>query len=274
MPDDRSDLEDLIGGWPVGQVAVAVVAADGTVTSAGAADRRFGLASVSKPLAALAVLVAVEEGTVSLDDHAGPPGSTLRHLLAHASGLAFDGEVVLAPPGTRRIYSNTGIETAAAHLARRSGLPFEVYLREAVFEPLAMSSTELVGSPAHGVSSTLADMAAVAAELMDPTILDPSTLAQATTAHYPDLVGVLPEIGRFDPNPWGLGVEIRGRKRPHWTGTSNSPSTFGHFGGSGTFLWVDPEAGCAAVALTDTRFGPWALEHWPAFSDAVLCLRR
>jgi CubicO group peptidase (beta-lactamase class C family) len=53
-------------------------------------------------------------------------------------------------------------------------------------------------------------------------------------------------------------------------GTANSPATFGHFGGSGTFVWVDPVADLALVALTDREYGPWALDAWPAFSDAVL----
>ena len=50
----------------------------------------------------------------------------------------------------------------------------------------------------------------------------------------------------------------------------NSPKTFGHFGQAGTFLWVDPDAGVACVALTDRPFGPWAAEVWPEFADAVL----
>src|SRR5690606_41827444 len=89
-------------------------------------------------------------------------------------------------------------------------------------------------------------------------------------SHFADLAGVLPGIGSFDPNPWGLTFEIRAGKHPHWTGERNTPSTFGHFGGSGTFLWVDPAKRLAAVALTDRDFDSWALEVWPAFSDAVL----
>jgi CubicO group peptidase (beta-lactamase class C family) len=262
----------MIGRWPVEHAAVAVVGADGSVRRAGDLDRQFRLASVSKPLAALAILVAVEEETVGLDDAAGPPGSTLRHLLAHASGLAFDGDRVLARPGTRRIYSNTGVEVAAAHLEAAAGIPFAAYQRESVFDRLGMARTELRGSPASGVVSVVDDMARVAQELLVPTLLDASTLAEATSPVFPELAGVLPELGRFDPNPWGLGFEVRGHKQPHWTGTRNSPETFGHFGGSGTFLWVDPQAGLACVGLTDRAFGPWCIEAWPVFSDAVLAL--
>jgi CubicO group peptidase (beta-lactamase class C family) len=80
----------------------------------------------------------------------------------------------------------------------------------------------------------------------------------------------VPGYGAQDPNDWGLGVEIRGHKTPHWTGTANSPGTYGHFGQSGTMAWVDPVANVGLVALTDRDFGPWAKDAWPALSDAVL----
>lgn len=87
---------------------------------------------------------------------------------------------------------------------------------------------------------------------------------------HPGLKGVLPGYGLQNPNDWGLGFEIRGAKSPHWTGSSSSRRTFGHFGQSGTFLWVDPGAGAACVALTDRDFGPWAIEARPPFTEAVL----
>ena len=87
---------------------------------------------------------------------------------------------------------------------------------------------------------------------------------------FPGLGGVRPDVGRFDPNDWGLGVELRDAKQPHWTGRANSERTFGHFGGSGAFLWVDPDAGIACACLTDRPFDKWALEAWPPFSDAIL----
>ena len=81
---------------------------------------------------------------------------------------------------------------------------------------------------------------------------------------------MLPGFGAQDPNDWGLGFEIRGTKSPHWTGTHNSPRTFGHFGQSGTMLWIDPEAELGLVALSNRDFGPWAAEAWPVLADAVL----
>jgi CubicO group peptidase (beta-lactamase class C family) len=81
---------------------------------------------------------------------------------------------------------------------------------------------------------------------------------------------VLPGVGSFDPLDWGLGFELRDGKDPHWTGSRNSPRTFGHFGGAGTFVWVDPDLDRAVVCLTDREYGPWALDAWPPFSDAVI----
>ena len=97
-----------------------------------------------------------------------------------------------------------------------------------------------------------------------------ATWREATSVQFPGLAGVLPGFGPFDPCDWGLGVEIRGRKHPHWTGTTNSPSTFGHFGQTGSFLWVDPVAGVLCAGLADRRFGVWASRAWPALADAVL----
>jgi CubicO group peptidase (beta-lactamase class C family) len=263
-------IEALVAGWPVQTVAAGVTDPQSTLEVAGDPEWVTRIASVVKLMVGMAALVAVEEGTVELDEPAGPEGSTVRHLLAHASGLAFDRDESIAPPGRRRIYSNSGIERFAEHLATRADMPFEEYLRLGVLEPLGMARTELRGSPAHAAWSTLSDMLAFSRELLRPTLVAPETLADATRPHFPDLAGVLPDLGRFEPNPWGLTFEIRDEKEPHWTGRRNSAGSFGHFGGSGAFLWVDPEARLATVALTDRRFGPWALEAWPAFSDAVL----
>lgn len=264
------DLTALVADWPVEQAAVGVTDASGTIATGGDPGWQIRIASVSKLLVGLAALVAVEEGAIELDEPAGPPGATVRHLLAHASGLAFDRDAVLAPPGARRIYSNVGIERFAEHLATRTGIVFQDYLHDAVLQPLGMADTSLAGSPAHDVVSTVDDLLRFARQLLRPTLVAPATLAEASTAQFPSLGGVLPSVGRFDPNPWGLTFELRDGKQPHWTGTRNSEATFGHFGGTGTFLWVDPVARFGCVALTGRQFGPWALEVWPRFSDAVL----
>jgi len=255
--------------WPAENVAVGAVSGGQVVATHGPLEREFRWASVTKPVTALAVLVAAEEGTVDLDEPAGPPGSTVRHLLAHASGLPFEGREPIAKPGTRRIYSNTGFEVLAEHLEARSEIPFADYLRQAVLEPLGMEA-ELRGSAGSQLFGSLDDLLRLARECLAPTVVARETLAEATAVQFPGLGGVIPGMGRFDPNDWGLGFELRDRKPGHWSGTLVSERTFGHWGGAGTFVWVDPERGVALGCLTDLDFGDWAKEAWPRLSDAVV----
>jgi CubicO group peptidase (beta-lactamase class C family) len=260
-----------IDSWPAEHAAAGVVRADRVVATHGDTERLYRWASITKLVTALAVLVAAEEGVVDLDEPAGPDGSTVRQLLAHASGLPFDRHsATLSRPGARRIYSNVGFEQVAEHVAQAAEMPFGDYLREAVLEPLGMTRSELRGSPAADLWGPLDDLLRLGRELLAPTIVAPETLAEATEVAFPGLDGVLPDFGRMSPNDWGLGFEIRDAKPGHWMGTAVSPRAFGHFGGSGTFLWVDPDLGAALGVLTDLEFGEWAKEAWPPLSDAVV----
>jgi CubicO group peptidase (beta-lactamase class C family) len=258
-----------VASWPA-TAAAGVAWAAGAMETTGPADRPFRWASVTKLLVALAALDATQRGLLALDEPAGPPGSTIRHLLAHASGLAFDGDAVLARPGTRRIYSNRGIEIVADLLAARSGQPFERLLADEICLPLGMAGTRLEGSPAWGAVGPLTDLMNLAVELASPSLVDEDLLAEATRTAFPGLTGVLPGFGRQLHNDWGLGFEIRDGKTPHWTGSANSSRTFGHFGQSGSFLWVDPEARMACAALANRDFGDWARQAWPRLSDDLL----
>jgi CubicO group peptidase (beta-lactamase class C family) len=264
---------DAIADWPVRNAGAAVVGPTGALAQHGDTRHRFALASVTKPLAARAAHVAIEEGVVELDTPAGPPGSTVRHLLAHASGLAMSSDESFNEPGKRRVYSNYGFQVLAETMQEASGIEFGRYLAEAVFEPLGMADTSLDGGAAaagFGATSTVADLAAFAAELLRPTLVSQQTHDEATDVQFPGLNGVLPGFGVQRPNDWGLGFEIRDAKSPHWTGSANSGRTYGHFGQSGTFLWVDPAADLALVVLTDRNFGDWAYPLVPAVSDEVL----
>jgi CubicO group peptidase (beta-lactamase class C family) len=253
--------------WPVPFAAAGVVHRGETVTH-GDDARVVPLASVSKPVTALAVLVAAEEAVVDLDEPAGPAGSTVRHLLAHASGLPFEGTVPIAEPGRRRIYSNDGFRVLGEHVARHAEMSFAGYVRAAVCEPLGIG-LDPDGDPAAGMRASLRDVLEIAGELLAPRLVADETAAELREVQFPGLAGVLPEWGRFDPLDWGLGVQLA-TPQPTWMGGRVSRRAFGHFGGSGTFLWVDPEAGVACAALAEREFGDWAKEAWPALSDAVL----
>ncbi len=263
---------DAVDSWEVPHVAVAVVGADGAVLETrGPIDRPFRLASVSKLLTTYALLVGVQGGTIALDDAAGPRGSTVRHLLAHASGLGFEaGDPVRAAPGARRIYSNAGIEAAAEHLADVTSVGFETYLTEAVLTPLGMTSSSLYGSPAHDVHGPVCDLVAFAAELFAPRLLPPAAVGAALEVQFPGLAGFVPGVGRFDPCDWGLGFERNFGRPTHWAGARTSPEAFGHFGAAGTFFWVDPVAGVACICLTDRPFDAWAMAAWPPLCDSVI----
>lgn len=264
---------DAIADWPVGSAAAAVVGPTGVLAGHGDLSRPYRLASVTKPLVARAAQVGVEEGVVDLDTPAGPPGATVRHLLAHASGLAMHSAEVLARPGTRRVYSNYGFTVLAEAIEMQSGIDFGRYLAEAVFEPLGMAASRLDGGATEagfGAVSTVSDLAAFAVDLLRPRTVSAQMHAEATSVQFPGLSGVLPGFGMQRPNDWGLGFEIRDGKSPHWTAAANSPGTYGHFGQTGTFIWVDPAVEIALVVLTDRDFGEWAKPLWPALSGGVL----
>jgi CubicO group peptidase (beta-lactamase class C family) len=271
---DLTSVVEQAGKWPVGVAAAAAVGPSGVLASTGPVNRQFPLASVTKPLAVLSALVAVEEGALELTDTANEdlvPGATVRHLMSHASGLAPDELRRMFPLATRRVYSHVGIELLADLVARAVDMPFGSYFHESLVRPLGLRDTHLEGSPARDGVASVEDLAQVVAELLEPSgWLHSATLSEAASVQYSGIRGVLPGYGSQNPNDWGLGFEIRSGKQPHWTGTHNSPSTYGHFGLSGSMFWVDPERRIGLVALADRPFGDWAKTAWPALSDAVL----
>lgn len=265
------DVLTQINQWPVDHAVTLVLDSSGEILgSIGDTDRRYPLASVTKLLSSYAFLLALEEEAITLQDPAGPESATVHHLLAHTAGYDFDSDKIRFEPGAKRGYSNTGFDVLAQHLEESAGIGFSEYVTEAVFAPLGMNHTTLEGSAAKDAVSTAADLSRFAAELLRPTLVAPQTLQDATSVHFPGVAGILPGYGRQNPNDWGLGFEIRGTKSPHWTGDDHPASTFGHFGQSGTFLWVDPEHQLACVTLTDKAFGSWAAERWSAYNTQVL----
>ena len=147
-------------------------------------------------------------------------------------------------------------------------MPFADYVREALCRPLGIG-LDPGGDPGSGMHASLSDVLAFGRELLVPRLVADETRDEMVSVQFPGLSGVLPDYGRFDPLDWGLGVQLN-TSPPSWMGSRTSPRTFGHFGGSGTFLWVDPEAHVACAALTTREFGDWAKTAWPGFSDAVL----
>jgi CubicO group peptidase (beta-lactamase class C family) len=269
--------------WPVTHGGAAVVTRDhveprwvpGTDP-----ETSWGIASVTKLLTAMAALAATETGHLDLDQRVDEEGATVRHLLAHASGLPqVVGQARRRPVGERRIYSNAGFRLLGEVVADAVGTSFPTWLASSVLEPLGMGSTRLgdydglQADPAAGAVTTMADLVKLARCLLDrgAPVVGAELFAEATTVQFPGLAGLVPGVGRFDPNDWGLGFELRDDKRPHWMGERRSPASFGHFGASGCFLWVDPDAELAAVGVSDRPFddGRWGMTTWPAWSDRL-----
>lgn len=232
----------------------------------GDADKMFALASVTKPIAAYAVLVGVEQGNFSLDDAAGPAGSTLRHLLAHASGVPATSGAPIVAPSRRRIYSNYGFDLLAQWVETRTAQPIAQYIQEKVLLPLGMDSAEIVGSIAYSGRATLDSLLRFANELLSPTLISRELFAVATSVAFDGIPGILPGYGKQENNAWGLGFEIRAQKSPHWLAPEFSARTFGHFGQSGSFLWVDPEVKKAGVFLSEHKFSQEHRELWPTLT--------
>jgi CubicO group peptidase (beta-lactamase class C family) len=273
--------------WPVGRGGAAVVSPSAVETAflgGATGGDEFEVASVTKLMTSLAALAAVSSGRIGLDDPVPqaadrPETITLRHLLAHAGGYPFEPPGRPRPPEQRRIYSNVGFRLLAEAVADAAGTTFPSWLSTSVLDPLEMTATRLVHrngtdeDPAAGAASTLDDLVRLAGCLLErgAPVIGPDLFAEATTVQFPGLAGLVPGVGRFDPCDWGLGFELHDGKRPHWMGDRRSPAAFGHFGATGCFLWVDPDAGLAAAAVTDRSFddGKWAMATWPAWSDRL-----
>jgi CubicO group peptidase (beta-lactamase class C family) len=270
--------------WPVERAGVAVVTPSeveqaylGGVTG----GDRFEVASVTKLLTTMAALAAVESGRIDLDQPVpeGGDGVTIRHLLAHTSGLPYEPPGRARRPGERRIYSNVGFRVLGEAVADGVGMTFPSWLWASVLDPMDMTATSLTrrrgidGDPAAGAVSSLDDLVRLARCLLErgAPLVGPELFAEATAVQFPGLAGLVPGVGRFDPCDWGLGFELHDGKRPHWMGDRRSAAAFGHFGASGCFVWVDPDAELAVAAVTNRPFDDdkWGMATWPAWSDRL-----
>ena len=270
--------------WPVGRAGVAVVSPSGVETASlggVAGDDEFAVASVTKLMTSLAALAAVGSGRIDLDEPVAGAGEgvTLRHLLAHAGGFPFEPPGRARPPGQRRIYSNVGFRVLAEAVADAVGMTFASWLSTSVLDPLEMPATrlgrrrEIDGDPAAGAVSTLDDLVRLARCLLDrgAPVVGPDLFAEATTVQFPAWPAWSPASAASTPATGASASTSATASGPRWMGDRRSPSAFGHFGASGCFLWVDPDAALAATAVTDRAFedNKWAMATWPAWSDRL-----
>jgi len=149
-------------------------------------DTRTNIGSTSKQFTALAIMLQVDKGLLSLDDDIREhipelPGFeqtiTVRHLLTHTSGLREFLNLLMMTgrridhadwiarseiidivqrqpalqnvPGAEFNYNNSAFGLAAVIVERTSGQDFHVFMEENVFGPLGMTRTMVRPSPEH-----------------------------------------------------------------------------------------------------------------------------
>jgi len=284
-------------------------------------DSIFWIASMSKPITAIAVLMLMEDGKLSLDDPIAKyvpelaglktadgktPRITIRHLLTHTSGMgeatdeesktartlsdlipAFASKPLAFEAGSKWQYSQSGILTLGRIVEIVSGVPFEVFLRNHIFDPLGMKDTTFYLSEAQmprwviparreseqlvpaeigllnghpptwrghypasngGLFSTAPDYTRLAQMLLNGGALDGRRYLTADSVRMMSTVQTGDLVTGFTPgNGWGLGVCIV--RQPQDVTEMLSPGTFGHGGVYGTQFWIDMKRGVTLIMM-------------------------
>ena len=314
------------------------------------ASTLFGLASVTKPIAATGVLAAAEDGLLSLDEPVArhlpdflsgpvdPSGIddretiTYRQLLSHQAGRSEDlgalrdalpavpslAELTAAhlrspagfAPGTVVGYSNTGYAIMAAAVERAVGEEFWGYIRRRVLGNEAFADIVIrpgaddldrlailtdaanAGTPTESYNSawwreaalpwggaygTPRALVAFAAAFLEPTAETLGLSRPARREMVQDQAAGRPggvASGRvwWNEAAWGLGWEVKGSKRRHWSGELTSPETFCHFGQAGTLVWADPRLDLAVAVFANrsvARMWGFILSRWLRLANAL-----
>jgi CubicO group peptidase (beta-lactamase class C family) len=270
----------------------------------------FALASLTKPLVAAACMVALEEGLLDLDAEVRDGFTLrhlLSHCAGLPEAGARWEEPPGYPPGTQRWYSNAGYVQAARLLAAASRMSPAEYVHEAVLGPLGMDASlglreaddprtarvwqpgrygdgELFNSPQFrrdappqggGFASARAFGAFLSCLLAggdagSGALLAEETVEEMLAPQFGPLPGGVGGVGEWPDLCWGLGFDVRGRRRPHWSGSTLSERAASHFGASGTLAWLEPELGVGLVALANRgTYAGWWREPWAALGAAV-----
>ena len=291
-------------------------------------DAIFLIASITKPIVAMAALRLIERGQVSLADRIvdfipsfgreGKYGIEVRHLLTHTSGLPDmlsdnlelrQSHATLArfvertceeplafPPGRGVQYQSMGFAILGEIIALITGKTCAQYLRDEFFQPLGMIDTSLgapdewfvgptprtaripdavvpdahvsgtdwnwnsrywrqLGAPWGGLLTSARDLATYAQFMLrmgtthdGKRLLSPAAIDAATRNQLEYMRDVPDEERRC--RPWGLGWRLNWPAHSANFGDLLGPRTYGHWGATGTVLWIDPDAGVFTLILT------------------------
>lgn len=213
-------------------------------------------------------------------------------------------------PGTALRYSNAGYAVLGRLLERVTGEDIWAYARHRLLDPMGL--TGIVARPSGsdagriayvadagstgtdheaynstywrdlaipwgGLYGTTRDVAAFAEQFIHSSNLPLSQRArELMIADQADGVsgGLTSLKVIWNPAHWGLGWEVKGTKRRHWTGDYTSPSTICHWGAAGTLVWADPECG-VTVSVFGNRmtFSQWPFQpaaRWSRLSNSII----
>jgi CubicO group peptidase (beta-lactamase class C family) len=339
--------------WHRGEIAVEHYAGEARPGTPVGPETKFALASVTKPVTAATVLSIVEDGIIGLDESvarfvpefgAAATGDgvdsaleaqrklvTVRHLLAHSSGLPED----LAPgrlryldrqdldamtdamgrlplrtaPGTEHLYSNAGFAILGRVVERATGNDYWREAHQRIIDPLGLHDTieeprpidepetVYVTDTAHpgeeadsynsefwrglkmpwgGLFGSARDLVTFGASFLDggPRLLSGASIEAMTSDQVLGVRGGVQSMRVvWNPAFWGLGWEVKGSKRRHWTGELTSPRTFCHFGAAGTLLFADPDRQIAAAIFanrTTIHLWPFIPARWARLCNSIV----
>ena len=212
-------------------------------------------------------------------------------------------------PGTELRYSNAGYAVVARAVEAVSGQPFWDAARQVLLDPFGFD--DLVAQPGAGLADRLAQVtdashpgtsletynsdywrdlaipwggmfgtpraaARFAGAFLsgEPRVLSAASVRLMTSDHAGGVPGGVESAKvRWPVAAWGLGWEVKGDKRRHWTGELTSPRTFCHWGHAGTLVWADPEKDLALAVFgnrTVAHLWPLVPPRWARLSNAVV----
>jgi|TARA_B110000285_G_C15135743_1_gene626747 CubicO group peptidase (beta-lactamase class C family) len=224
------------------------------------------------------------------------PGATLANTVPKYGNYALDFQ-----PGTRWQYSGgTALDVVARIIEIESGLPFDQFVKERIFEPLGMNNTwwnvpeeyadrrvvisdrdmsrffdvpdTTYFSASYGFNSTAADylrfeqMLVNGGELFGNRLLSPRTVRMMGSNQAGDLY----EGIRRNVKGQGFGYTVAVIEDPIVSNTRRSAGAFGWGGAFGTRSYTDPAEELTAVIMLQQPYGPAQSDFENAVQQAII----
>jgi CubicO group peptidase (beta-lactamase class C family) len=194
---------------------------------------------------------------------------------------------LLFPPGTRVNYQSMGILMLAEVVHQVSGVTLADFLAKEVFGPLEMNDTALgmqgprreriahvrvpaalekedwnwntpywhgLGVPWGGLITSPGDFANFCQMMLNGGILGKTRILSPASvrAMTSNQLAAMPRVPEEDRRckPWGLGWRLNWPAHSANFGDLLGPRTFGHWGATGTLVWIDPDAEAFFILFT------------------------